>query len=601
MTEEKQDFIIHPAHLRIAVIMFAAFLIFSVIAIQLWNVQINNNAEYNDKITRQSVRMIRQPAVRGRIFASDGRTAIAANRVSYRILLRLSEMRLARRDRTIQHIMNEAERISRCIGRSNPLTPDKISRHMNLFPGIPMELFEDLTDRELGRASELLPEVTGMEITAEPVRTYPFHSLAAHLIGYVGPGDPQRALDRTDFFYYIPDPSGRTGIEKLYDEMLRGSPGKELVLVNSRGFVHEVVGTPVAAQNGHDIVLTLDLRAQQIAESLIAGKEAAMIVMDASTGAVLAMASAPAYDLEDFIPGISREKYKALLDNPGKPFLNKAVMGAYMPGSIIKPLAALAFLENGLSLSDTVDCNGWTEVSGIRIRCAARYGHGPLSIEEAIQRSCNDFFIENALEIGIDKLSAMYASAGIGRKTGFELSERSGLLPKGEPGWTRTETAFVGIGQGRVEVTPLQAITYISAIANGGKLYRPYIIDRVLDGSGNVLFRTRPEVTGNLAASRNSLDIVSAGMYLAVNAPRGGSAAAAKNSKIELHGKTGTAEVGPLNARYKNTWFTAFGVEPESQKIYSIIILVGHGRSGGGTCAPLAREFFERWLTKPQT
>ena len=261
----------------------------------------------------------------------------------------------------------------------------------------------------------------------------------------------------------------------------------------------------------------------------------------------------------------------------------------------------LAFLENGLSLSDTVDCNGWTEVSGIRIRCAARYGHGPLSIEEAIQRSCNDFFIENALEIGIDKLSAMYASAGIGRKTGFELSERSGLLPKGEPGWTRTETAFVGIGQGRVEVTPLQAITYISAIANGGKLYRPYIIDRVLDGSGNVLFRTRPEVTGNLAASRNSLDIVSTGMYLAVNAPRGGSAAAAKNSKIELHGKTGTAEVGPLNARYKNTWFTAFGVEPESQKIYSIIILVGHGRSGGGTCAPLAREFFERWLTKPQT
>lgn len=604
MTEHEQEErlqekeVIDPEMIRVGIILFLIFLLFAIIGLQLWNIQVNSNAEHKERAVRQKVRKIRMPAVRGWILDSDG-TVVAGNRVSYDLVFHLSEMRMPKRSKTLDKVMSVADRAATIIGRKNLLTPELISRHMNLYPGIPMSVFTDLNPRELGLVMEYTSIEEGLEVLANPVRSYPMKSFASHLIGYVGPSDSSGAADRKEFFYYVPDLSGRAGLEAVYNDMLCGSPGKKLVMVNSRGFVHQLLEPPIPAKNGHDLILTLDTKAQKIAESLLLNRRGSIIVLDASNGAVLAMASSPGYDLEKFIPSIQREDYQLLLDDPGRPFLNRSTMGSYMPGSIIKPLDALALLENGVNHEEEIVCDGATPVPHRKpIHCAAWRigGHGALNLEGAIKKSCNDYFIEQIMKLGITKYSKLLASAGLGNKTGFELNERTGLIPpESDPSWAVSETAYTAIGQGRIEVTPLQAVVYTAALANGGTLYRPYVVDRIVDTDGNVIQQTKPLVNGQLAASKQSIALVVSGMARVVN-EQGGSAMQAKSRRIKLHGKTGTAQVGPATARSQNTWFIAFGTDSQSGKTYAIVVMVEFGSSGGGTCAPLARDFFDRWL-----
>ena len=202
------------------------------------------------------------------------------------------------------------------------------------------------------------------------------------------------------------------------------------------------------------------------------------------------------------------------------------------------------------------------------------------------------------MQLGVDKLSATFASAGIGSKTGFPLSESAGLLPSRNQNnrrWNVFDTALVSIGQGRIEVTPLQAARYTAAIANGGTLWKPYLLKTLRSTDSAVIQTTAPEANGKLAASPHTLELIRRGMHRAVNAP-GGGAKQARNSKIELSGKTGTAEVGSRENRYKNTWFTGFGTDPKTGKTYAITVMVMHGVGGGKTAAPLASRFFEQWL-----
>lgn len=586
--------------LRIAILLFLVMAVYAVIGIRLWHVQVLSGNQYSAKASRQYARKIRIPAVRGRIFSSDGKL-LAENRVSYDAVFHLSEMRRpGRMDRTINHIMGELARVSDCIGRNCEITVTDIRHHMNYYPGLPMTVFPDLNPAELARISELAPPVNGMEVTLESARHYPFGPLASHLLGYVGPSDPSKADDRNEFFYYIPDIVGRSGVERLYDDKLKGAPGKKLVLVNHRGFVHEVVGVPIPARNGFDLELTVDARAQALAERLLGESSGAIVVLDASCGAVIAMASTPGFDPNLFVPRISSQEYSRLLKNPGRPFLNKAAQGCYMPGSIAKPLVGICMLENGIAPDHEIICDGFTAIGNSRIRCWYWYGggHGAVNLLRGLEISCNDFFIENGLSLGVDKLSATFASAGIGSETGFPLPEAGGLLPKREQKdhrWNIFDTALVSIGQGRIEVTPLQAARYTAAIANGGTLWKPYLLKSVRGNDGAVIQESIPEANGKLAASPHTLELIRQGMHRAVNAP-GGGAKQARNSKLELSGKTGTAEVGSGENRYKNTWFTGFGTDAKTGKTYAITVMVMHGVGGAKTAAPLASRFFEEWL-----
>lgn len=568
---------------------------------RLWEVQIKEGESHRDNISKQSIRSIRDPGVRGRIFSADGKL-LADNKPSYDIVFHPSEMRKpGRRSNTIKHILECSGRIADAIGRKQPLTEGVVQHHLNVRPGVELPVFSDLSQKELAIASELVPPVNGMEIRVDPLRFYPEGSLGAHVIGYVGTEDPSKADDREEFFYYVPDAIGRNGAEKAFDNELKGEPGTRLVRVNNIGYIHEVLeSTP--AKPGADVVLTIEWKAQEIAERLMAGKNGAFILMDAMTGEVLAMVSSPAYNPQDFVPRILSKKWKALNSDPLKPMINRAAAGAYTPGSIIKPLIALALQENGVSPAETVTCDARTVIGNAVIKCWSwrSGGHGTVNMAQAIRSSCNDYFIEKGSRLGLDSISTVLESAGIGTPTGVQLPEVNGLLPSREvkqrlykTQWNLYDTGILSIGQGIILVTPLQAVSYAAAIANGGKVMRPSILKKIVPPGSSDVVEYKPEVKSVLKASRESINLVRKGMHMAVN-DQEGSSKLARAQTIELYGKTGSAEVGPRNNRYVNTWFIAFGTA--NGRTYALCIFVEKGMSGGRTCAPLASAFFNEYL-----
>ncbi|OQA88905.1 MAG: Stage V sporulation protein D [Lentisphaerae bacterium ADurb.Bin242] len=583
--------------LRIMVTAFVIMLMLAMILIKLWNVQVISGREYNEKASRQYARNIRVPAVRGCIYSSDGQL-LAGNRPCFEVLFHLSEMNLAgTRKKSVEHILQEVGRAERVLSRASGVTEEAVLNHMKYFPGIPMAVFKDLNQAELAKIAEVSPAIPGLELSAEATRYYPYGSLGAHLIGYTGPRDPTTDENRSEYFYYLPDSAGRSGVEKAFDEDLRGKPGKKLVIVNHRGFVHEVVGEPTPAEPASDIELTMDTRLQALSEKLLSNLNGAIVLLDAGDGSVLAMASSPGYDLNNFVPRISSRRYRYLLNQAGHPFVNKAAQGVYMPGSVIKPLIAISYLENGFSPDDIVDCDGATPFgSTSRIKCWSwrSGGHGPVSLVKAIEVSCNDFFIESGMKLGVDRISATMASAGIGSKTGFLLPENDGLLPSRDQwkNWTPYDTALISIGQGKILVSPLQAASYAAAIANGGLLWKPRLVRETRNPSTGEKKIFPSELKGKLAASPRTLSLVREGMSKAVNEPEG-SAKRARVEGLEVCGKTGTAEVGSGNNRHKNTWFIGF-VKTSSGRTYAVAVLVLRGESGGGTSAPLAARLFEK-------
>lgn len=592
MAEEKQELRELTFNLRVCVMMFVIFIIFSILCLQLWNTQVLNWRQYEDKAQEQSVRRIRIPPVRGNIFSSDGKK-LAANRASWDVHLHLSEMRQKNRRSTVAHILAESERVAQSIGRENTLTAKQVEQHMNHYPAIPMPLFRDLSPEELLQLWELSPRINGLEITQTPVRVYPYDSLAIHLIGYTRQQDPKAAKDRSEFNYYLPDMVGISGLEKICDSALLGHAGSELVMVNSMGFVSDVLERNETAAAGKDVYLTLDLSAQQIAEDLLKDRVGAIVVIDSASGAVVAMASSPSYSLADFA---SKDRYKRLTEDKNKPFLNRATMGSYMPGSVIKPLTALAAFYNGATAEETINCTGSAPYGYRRkIHCNKRAGHGEMDLSHAIKHSCNVYFIEQGMAAGIDILSYVYATAGLGRKTGIEIPEVAGYLPANGPRWNKSETAYVSFGQGKIEVTPLQVAIYFAALANGGTLWRPYLIDRIADRNGTVELETAPRQVGTLSGTQENFAAIRQGMYMVVN-EKGGSGVRGKTQKSILYGKTGTADVEQAQKDTKHVWFAGFSEHPVTKKTYSIAVVIENGDSGGTTSAPIAGAFFDRWF-----
>ena len=679
--------------LRIVIICIAVLVFYLIIEARLWEEQILHGSHYDKAVSSQSIRRIRKPSPRGRIFTAD-KKLLADNIPVFNVIFHLREMRQpGRKKATIQYIVNAAEKTAEIIGRENTLkfdvlfilpktikgdesetaktvmmkinrialkgkiknslsrgkiiehlikrpqqaltvfenlnqnecekikhiipkikgaflTEENIIHHINTQPALPMTVFENLTTQELAKISEIPSPIPGMEIVTVPQRRYKHGSTACHLLGYIRKGNPKEAQDRDEYFYYIPDEKGKKGIEKIYDSSipevdiqrrgLRGTPGSSLVRVDFRGFIYKSIGNSILAQPGNDIVLTINLKAQQIAEKLMLKHNGAFVLLDANTGAVLTMVSSPGYDVSKFMPKLSSKYWNKLQKDPKRPLFNRATSGEYEPGSIIKPVIALSILENNISASEMISCPGRSYIGDATIRCGRRNGHGSLNLVSALEQSCNVFFIEHGRILGLEKLAETLASLGIGKKTEFALYERSGLLPsrgdlyyKTGRKWNVFDTALISIGQGNIHVTPLQAALFTAAIANGGTLWRPYLLQQVLDPKGNTIYINTPFPRAELKINKDYLDIIHQGMYKVVHG-RHGSGKQANSKKIQLHGKTGTAEKGSGENKSKNTWFTGFGTH--KGKTYAFTVFVENGKSGGKTCAPIARQFFDTWL-----
>jgi len=567
---------------------------------RLWYEQVWLGDEHRDAIRRQSIRQIRVAPVRGRIHSRDGEI-LADNRPVHHVYFHLHEMRRPgsyQRQGTIDAALAASARLASLLQRENPVSEARLRRHLRVYPALPFKAFTDLNARELARVHELVPGIRGVEVSVASRRIYPQRDVAAHVLGFVGRRDPSTEENRDEYWYFLPEHVGRTGLERRFDEQLRGRGGKRLVRVDHAGLVHEELAAADAARMGADLMLTLDSRAQRLAQNLLSGQRGAMALVDVRDGSVLALASAPTYDLNriGYLYG------RLAQDEAGKPLLNRALAGGYMPGSIIKPLIGLAALQRGtVSARDRTDSPGYYQLGRHRIGCTAPPGRYTLA--EALETSSNAVFMHLGMETGLDHLQPLLQRAGIGQDTGFSLhvGGDEGLLPDradkrrrtGEP-WYAADTAFISMGQGQITLSPLQAAMYTAAIANGGTLYEPQIVAEIRGPQGEVLRELQPHVRNRLAVAEPHLQEVRRGMHMVVHGDYA-TGGAARTPVIELAGKTGTAEVR-ARGRSKNTWFVCFGPYEDPQ--YALAILVEDGQSGGRTCAPLARRFFEKWLTE---
>ena len=568
--------------------------------IRLWQVQALQGPELSQNADRQSLRRLRVSPVRGRIFSREGELLVG-NEACYDLVFHLSEMRQPGHLReTKAYVLEAANRYSILFGRPHELVEKRLMDRLLVRATEPVVVFHRLSEQEVALAAEMSPVIPGVEIHTRNERAYKHPGLLSHLLGTTGwhiPVDKKRSEEYKQSFA-LEELVGTSGLEQVYERELAGESGEVMVQVDFRGFYHGTLyETP--ARNGYDLRLSIDCRGQQIAERLLQGHKGAFVVVDVESGGVLVMASSPTYDLST----LSKARYAELAtDNENTPLVNRAIDGQYTPGSIFKPLIGLAALENGALLAnDYYDCPGTFHLGDRKIDCSGRAVHGVVNIIDGIMVSCNGFFINAGLKTGVDNMQTMFRNAGIGEPTEIDFHEHAfGVFPsrdvlykRKKRNWTKADTALLSIGQGEVLVTPLQVAMYCAALANGGKLLRPYLVSEVVDSQGHAVQQAATVVRHRLNAQESHLAIIREGMVNAVQKPRG-SAKVMKECGMAVAAKTGTAEVQGKDGKFKNTWIICYG--PLSQPKYALVCLIERGASGGRTAGPLASQFLREWL-----
>lgn len=471
---------------------------------------------------------------------------------------------------------------------------------------VPIEVKDNLSWEDVATIEVHLTDLPGLYIEVGDIRTYPEKDATAHIVGYVGAvnrseltGDPVLALPGFRI--------GKTGLERTFDEELRGQAGSAEVEVNVVGReVRELKRTP--SITGKTLHLSVDIGLQDYTQKrLKAEKSATAVIMDAQTGAVYALCSSPSFDPNMFTHGLSAEKWEEMLADPGLPLNNKAVGGQYPPGSTFKMVTALAGLEEKLiNRSSDVYCPGYYEYGGDRFHCWKRGGHGHMDVVEALEQSCDTFFYDAAVKLGIDKIAHYARMFGLGDKLGFELSEeRPGLIPDrgwkrghfGQP-WRPGETVVSSIGQGYIQTTPLQLSVMTARLVNGGLAVRPWITVEGRRQFGSTIDWPK------LPLKKRNLDIIRAGMERVVNGRHGTAAAASIDRKgFEMAGKTGTSQVRRITMAdrlegvqnedlpWKYRHHALFvGYAPYKNPRYVCTVVVEHGGSGSATAAPIAHD-----------
>ncbi|MDB4982396.1 MAG: Cell division protein FtsI [Myxococcales bacterium] len=482
----------------------------------------------------------------------------------------------------------------------------------------PVLLSEDIS-REAMAAIETGLEIPGVKIVSVPRRSYPNGALAAHVLGFMNEVSAEELRTRKDEGYRAGDLVGRSGIERQWEGYLRGRTGFQKIVVDRRGLpkpdLSEITdgATSRAAVPGNHVVLTLDLEAQRIADHALRGISAgAAIVLDVDTGRVLALVSKPDFDPNELSGHLTPEAEQRLLTDRYRPLRDKALSETYYPGSTFKAVSALAALEDRLVTTDErTKCHGYFEIGRRRFRCTKT--HLSVAMHDAIVQSCNVYFYELGARPGMmDRLAKYGADLGLGAPSGLGLNgEEGGFLPTEEwyreqkrknpkaEGFQVGEALNAVIGQGSTRVTLLQMATMYAAIANGGKLWLPQIVDHVEAPDGEVVEEFPPRVRRELSVSQESLTFVRDALVGVVNEAKG-TAFKVRSKEIEIAGKTGTAQVrGRRDATggYESAthaWFVGFA--PAARPRIALAVLVEHGGHGGEVAAPLAVEIVNNYF-----
>ncbi len=591
--------------------------IFFVLALRLWFLQILGVDHYRDLSERNRIRYVAIQAPRGAIFDRHG-TLLVYNRPAFNV----SALRQEIGDRK-----QVFQRLSELLDVDEEQLETRWRAGQGLPRYRPLPLVEDVGRQAMERVQENSVDLHGILVEVKPLRDYPHGDMAAHLFGYLGEVTEQD-LKKSGFSgYRSGEMVGKTALERMFEEKLRGAAGQKRIEVNVRGRELRQVTTrnPLPGQRVH---LTIDATLQQAAEEALAGQAGAVVALDVSSGEVLAFVSRPTFDPAWFARGVTSEEWRELMDNPRRPMSNKALRGQYPPGSTFKMVVALAAQEAGTATAATkVQCDGSMMLGrSYEYRCWKKEGHGQVDLHEAIKESCDVWFYRVGLETGIDRIASVAQRLGLGQKTGFPFGgERSGLIPTREwkkqrfgTSWYDGETVIAAIGQGFVLTTPLQLASMTAAIANGGTVWRPQIVQKVVDLDGQTEWRLKPEKLTETAWPEGHLKTVRRAMESVVN-DVGGTAWRSRLETVRFAGKTGTAQVvrrksdeeeeaqkeeEEIPYQYRDhALFVSYA--PAKNPQIAVAVVVEHGGHGSSAAAPVAKAMYEAYfadrMDKPDT
>ena len=615
----------------------------------LWWVQVVSERDYQANLENQSFRTVRIPAVRGRILDRNGIT-LAENRPTYNVGLYLEELRrpfeaayseeVARaRSELKQQLAVEEKRLHRRLTKEErkhfiltskekgrirqaaryevasnvvmqvsyrlrqplSLNPTNFARHYETRLALPCPVLTNLNPVQIALFEEQSSNRMGVDLEVQSTRFYPYNSTAAHVVGHLQRDDSSMEGEEAFFSFRLPDYRGSVGVEFGFDKQLRGTAGAKSVLVNNAGYRQtENVWSP--AEAGENVVLTIDLHIQQAAERALQvfgpATRGAVVVMDVHTGDILAMASSPTLNPNSFLPSLSRAESQRIAELHAEK--NRATQENYQPGSIFKTVVGLACLEAGLNPNDTIYNPGYIDIGRKRFHDLAP--PGTYDFRRALKASSNTYFITNGVRVaGISNIVKLAQRLHLGESTGLPTrQEVKGIFPslrKVNAQWYDGDTANICIGQGPQAVTPIQMAVLAAAIANGGKVLWPRLVDRIepseaAAGTPPIIFpgsRVRNELgmkPGNLKTLREAM--------LADVEDSDGTGRAAAVSGMRIGGKTGTAQV--MNERSQivghTTWFISFAPYEEPRYAVVVMVEVEARGSGGVTCAPIAGKIY---------
>src|ERR1700751_3526998 len=592
--------------MRLTAAQYIILIMFMILAYGLWRLQVMQSDVYAQLAEKNRIRNVPILAPRGKILDREGRT-IVDNYPSFSALL----FRDSSRD-----LNADADIIAQGLHLDAREVRERIRKFTSMPQYQPIFLKDDITPDELAFIEAHKNELPELDTIMAHRRLYPRNGFMAHLVGYVGEVT-ETMLNQPQFEFYNPgDVVGVSGVEKQYNQVLRGKNGSRRALVDSRGKeVGRLAATP--AVPGKQLQLTLDVDLQIAAGEALEGKNGAIVAMDPRNGEILAMVSRPTFDPNDFAVRISRDEWSKLVNDDEHPLLNKAIQAQLAPGSTFKIIMATAGLQEGIAQDMKVTCNGGASFYGRYFKCwvvAEHRVHGVVGITKAIYQSCDVFFYTLAEKLGIERIAKYATMFGLGQKTGIDLpQEVSGVMPSEEwkirnfkQKWYAGETISVGIGQGAVAVTPIQMARAIGAIASGGLLVRPHVVNPT-EFPPNVVPAATLDPT-HIPIDPKSWEIITDAMANVVNP--GGTAPSAHLQGIDFAGKTGSAQtisnalkarLGAAGKSFKDTgWFV--GVEPRRNPEIVVCTLLEEGEHGylaARTAAAVIKAYVEKQRQQP--
>ena len=582
-------------------------IVFSMLFLRLMYLQLIKGEEYRRLSETNCVRLKSIKSSRGLIYDRN-KKLLVENRPSFDLKIVLEDA---------HPVAKTVTRVANLIGVPCKDLFENISKAGKASFYKPLTLKRDISRDQLAIVEAHKFDLPGIHIDIEPTRNYIHEKTAAHLLGYLGQINREELQSGRHPNVRSGDFIGRYGIEKSFESYLQGKRGGRQVEVDVTGRVIKILKT-VEPVSGNDLNLTLDLELQETAEKLLWDQWGAVVAIDPSNGDVLAMASTPSFDQNDFIGGISRKKWKVLMDDPGRPMTNKAIQAEYPPASTYKIVTTLAALEEKvIDKHSSFFCPGYYQLGKRKYQCWKKSGHGNLTVVDALAQSCDVFYYQAGEKTGVDPLAQYARGCGLGRPTGIKLDhERQGLIPTAawkkkrfKEAWQKGETLSIAIGQGFNLVTPLQMACFIAAVGNSGTLYRPRIVKTIEDSNGNIVKTIEPEITGGLPVSKGNLALVQKSLLQVVQGDRG-TARGIRIKGINIAGKTGTAQVFSRKAGEKfdnkklartlqdHAWFVCYA--PAEDPVIAISVIVEHGEHGSSTAAPIAGALIKKYLEKSE-